>query len=238
MKKLSALFVLFALVLSLSLTCFAEGETFVKAADFKGDAYGTQVFSGIGRMEDIGGYVGEIGSNLFNLAEGGNAFCVKTDSYVWFDFEAPSDGVYTFAFEYVARTGANRAMNIVIDPTDPTDDAEQTFIPLDPCDDNDDHRFCIFEATLFAGPHSFYFCDATGFDDSTIKSCDTYGFQVFLTEELDLTEDDEEEAAADAAEVAETAAEAPKTTAAATADLAVVAVVALIGSGVVLGKRR
>lgn len=233
MKKLSALFVLFAVVFSLSLTCFAEGEAFVRYDDFKGDAYGTQVFDGVGGLEDIGGYFGENGTNLHNLTEGGTSFCVKLDAYVWFDFEAPSDGVYTFAFEYVARTGANRAINIVIDPVDPTNDAEQTFIQLDPCDDNDDHRFCVFKAELSAGSHSFYFCDATGFDDSTIKSCDIYGLQVFLTEELKQAE-----AAEEAVVVADTAEEAPVIAAPATFDIAVVAAAALIGYGVVIGKRK
>ena len=232
MKKILSPAIVIVMMAALSLACFADGETFVKADAFDGSKYGEEVFSGIGRLEDIGGYVGEIGTNLFNLSAGGSGFCVKKDSYVWYEFEAPVDGVYTLAFEFVARTGAKRAINIVVDPTDPTDQKEQTFILLDPCDDNNDHRFCVLTEELEAGKHTFYFCHATGFDDSNIKSCDTYSFHAYLTEELipEVIED----------EPAETAAADTKAPAASakTADPIILAVVALLGSGTVIAFKK
>ena len=232
MKKILSLALVAVMLMALSLACFASGETFVKAADFNGSKYGEEIFSGIGRLEDIAGYVGEIGSNLYNLSAGGSGFCVKKDAYVWYEFEAPVDGVYTFAFEFVARTGAKRAMNVVIDPIDPTDDKEQTYILLDPCDDNNDHRFCVFTDELDAGKHTFYFCDATGFDDTNLKSCDTYSLHVYLTEEIvpEVVEDEKPEAAA-----AETKA---PVTAAKTGDITLLAVAALLSSGIVLSRKR
>ncbi len=184
MKKIS-LILIAALTLSLlTISSAAAGETFVDADEYNDSAYGTLFWEVTGDEDLIAGYEGEIGSTLYNLAPGGSAFCVKTDSYVWYEFEAPKNGTYTFACEYVARVGADRAVNYVIDPKDPTNKDEQTLVNLAPCEDNDDHWYFIFTTNLDAGKHTFYICCATGFDDSALKSCDFYGIKGYLTAEI------------------------------------------------------
>ena len=65
----------------------------------------------------------------------------------------------------------------------PVDDLDnRIFIKSNPCKDNDDYRIAIVELDLTAWSHSIWFCSTTGFDDSTIKSYDFYGFELYLKE--------------------------------------------------------
>ena len=184
MKKIIPVLIIAMMIALLAVSSYAAGETFVDADEYNDSAYGSLFWEVTGDEDLIAGYEGEIGSTLYNLTPGGNAFCVKTDSYVWYEFDAPKNGTYTFACEYVARVGADRAVNYVIDPKDPTDKNEQTIVNLAPCEDNDDHWYFIVTANLDAGKHTFYICCATGFDDSTLKSCDFYGIKGYLTAEI------------------------------------------------------
>lgn len=184
MKKLYSLILVAAMLSMLAVSAFAAGETFVDADEYNDSAYGTLFWEVTGNEDDVAGYEGELGSTLYNLSSGGTSFCVKTDSYVWYEFDAPKNGTYTFACEYVARVGSDRAVNYVIDPKDPTNKDEQTLVNLAPCEDNDDHWYFIVTADLKAGKHTFYICCATGFDDSELKSCDFYGIKGYLTAEI------------------------------------------------------
>ncbi len=124
-------------------------------------------------MDEISGYRGEIGTDLFNLSSGGNGYCVKRDTCVWYDFEAPADGTYLFMIDYIARTGAERGVDWALDDPDGTN---RHFIDLWETDVNG-YVVSTFETTK--GPHSFYVYAPTDMDDSTLKSCDTYWVYVY-----------------------------------------------------------
>lgn len=226
MKKFLTLFLSVMMIVSLfAFNASAAGETFKTDDDFKASDFGTPVYSGKADLDVIAGYKGTINENVYNLASGGNGFCVKTDGAVWYTFNAEKAGTYTIAFLYVARTGSTRGINYAIDPKNPDDQAEQTAVILDACDDNDDKRYCIITAELEAGEHSFYFAPVTGFDDSSLKSCDVYSLEVIFTAE----------------KVVEDIVIAPNPNADATADTAVFAVAALVLSAaavVVLSKKH
>ncbi len=117
--------------------------------------------------------------NIYSLypAPEGTNFCLKGNAWARYDFDLETSGRYALAFEFVARTGSDRAIDYAVDNPD-----DRVFVKLDPCADNDDHRIAIVELDLTAGSHSVWFCSPTGFDDSTIKSCDFYGFELYLKE--------------------------------------------------------
>ena len=124
-------------------------------------------------MDEISGYRGEIGVDLFNLASGGSGYCVKRDTCVWYDFEAPADGTYLFMIEYVAREGAERGVDWALDDPDGTN---RHYIDLW---ESMDHAFVVSTFETTKGPHQFYVYAPTGMDDSTLKSCDTYWVYVY-----------------------------------------------------------
>jgi|GEM_PF-1691616 len=124
-------------------------------------------------MDEISGYRGEIGTDLFNLASGGSGYCVKRDTCVWYDFEAPADGTYLFMIEYVARQGAERGVDWALDDAEGTN---RHFIDLM---ESDDHTFVVSTFETTKGKHSFYVYAPTDMDDSTLKSCDTYWVYVY-----------------------------------------------------------
>jgi len=140
---------------------------------------GTLVVQKTGNQDDVT----EFNSTVVNLAKGGTSFCPKTaDCWVRYEFSAEKAGTYTFVVEYIARTGsANRAVNYAIDTTDT---AKQVFLDLE---ESDEKRYAIVTADLTAGKHSFYFFPATGFDDTTIKSSDIYGWSAYFTKEAAKT---------------------------------------------------
>ena len=136
-----------------------------------------------------------------------------------YEFNAEKAGTYTFVIEYVARTGTDRGLDYAIDSTDAAN-----HVTLD-LDQSADHRWAVVTEELTAGTHSFYLFCPTGFDDSTLKSCDIYGWSAYFTK-----------AAAAPAKPADTTGAAP-----ATADTTVVAVAAFAVSAcaaIVVAKKR
>ena len=124
-------------------------------------------------LDEISGYNGEIGGNLHNLASGGNGYCCKMDSCVWYDFEAPADGTYLFMIEYVAREGAERGTDWALD--DP-EGQNRHYIDLWECMD---HTYVVSTFETTKGKHSFYVYAPSGMDDSSLKSCDTYWVYIY-----------------------------------------------------------
>ncbi len=162
--------------------------------------------------------VTEFSGSVVNLSDGGTSFCPKKDCWVRYEFNAEKAGTYTFVVEYIARTGTDRGLDYAIDSTDA---GKRVLLDLD---QSADKRYASITEELTAGTHSIYFFCPTGFDDSTLKSCDIYGLSVYFTK-----------AAAAAQKPAEVT-DAPQT-----ADTAVVAVVALAVSAtaaIVISKKR
>ena len=110
-----------------------------------------------------------------NLKEDGTSFCNKKDSVARYEFTVEKAGTYTFAIEYVARPDKARYVNYAID-----DKAKAVRIDLE---ESEDHRFALITADLTAGKHNFYIMAPTDFDNDKIKSCDIYGWSLYLTKE-------------------------------------------------------
>lgn len=166
--------------------------------------------------------VTESNGSVVNLSDTGTSFCPKKDCWVRYEFNAEKAGTYTFVVEYVARTGTKRGFDYAIDTTDA---GKRVLLELDLCADNSQKKFAVITEELTAGTHSFYFFCPTGFDDSTLKSCDIYGWSAYFTK-----------AAAAPAKPADTTGAAP-----ATADTTVVAVAAFAVSAcaaIVVAKKR
>lgn len=148
---------------SVSATCFLRGERAdpisVLSSSKKGAA-----------QEDLA----EFNGSVVNLAPGGESFCPKADCWVRYEFNAEKAGTYTFVIEYVARTGTDRGLDYAIDSTDAAN-----HVTLD-LDQSADHRWAVVTEELTAGTHSFYLFCPTGFDDSSLKSCDVYGWGCIL----------------------------------------------------------
>lgn len=117
----------------------------------------------------------ESNGSVVNLASGGTSFCPKKDCWVRYEFTAEKAGTYTFAIEYIARTGTNRGVDYAIDST-----TDRVFVDLE---ESNEKNFAIITEELTAGTHSFYFFCPTGFDDSSLKSCDVYGWSAYFTKE-------------------------------------------------------
>ena len=179
---------------------------------------GTLVVKKGAAQEDLA----EFNGSVVNLAPGGESFCPKADCWVRYEFTAETAGTYTFVIEYVARTGTDRGLDYAIDSTDA---ANRVTLDLD---QSADHRWAVVTEELTAGTHSFYLFCPTGFDDSSLKSCDIYGWAAYFTKEA----------------AAETTADTDTNVtenAPSTADTAVIAVVALAVSAtaaIVVSKKR
>ena len=179
---------------------------------------GTLVVKKGAAQEDLA----EFNGSVVNLAPGGESFCPKADCWVRYEFNAEKVGTYTFVVEYVARTGTDRGLDYAIDSTDAAN-----HVTLD-LDQSADHRWAVVTEELTAGTHSFYLFCPTGFDDSSLKSCDIYGWAAYFTKEA----------------AAETTADTDTNVtenAPSTADTAVIAVVALAVSAtaaIVVSKKR
>ena len=179
---------------------------------------GTLVVKKGAAQEDLA----EFNGSVVNLAPGGESFCPKADCWVRYEFNAEKAGTYTFVIEYVARTGTDRGLDYAIDSTDAAN-----HVTLD-LDQSADHRWAVVTEELTAGTHSFYLFCPTGFDDSSLKSCDVYGWAAYFTKEA----------------AAETTADTDTNVtenAPSTADTAVIAVVALAVSAtaaIVVSKKR
>lgn len=179
---------------------------------------GTLVVKKGAAQEDLA----EFNGSVVNLAPGGGSFCPKADCWVRYEFNAEKAGTYTFVIEYVARTGTDRGVDYAIDSTDA---ANRVLLDLD---QSADHRWAVVTEELTAGTHSFYLFCPTGFDDSSLKSCDVYGWAAYFTKEAaaETTADTDTNVAENAPS---------------TADTAVIAVVALAVSAtaaIVVSKKR
>ncbi|MCQ2432418.1 MAG: hypothetical protein MJ175_07430 [Clostridia bacterium] len=263
MKRLFTLFLAMMLITSVmmmntnaTVKFEASDVTFITAYDFDDTAYGELIYEAAGDMNDVAGYFGEIGVQLFDLAPGSRSFCVKDGAYVWYDFTADVAGTYTFALDFVAVAGTDRGINVVIDPST-LEQAEQTFLLLDPCDSVDDHRYATFQLDLNAGVHQIFIAVPTGFDNSTLKSCNFFGVNIFFTaeaapaaEETPAEETPAEDAAAEEAPVegtpvedvvdvpAETIVPAPEAPKTADAGIVAAAAVMAAAAAVVLSKKH
>lgn len=224
MKKLFAILMTVAMLATMAVSALA----FTYSEDMPDDL-GELIFDFTGDQDNITAFQGEIGSNLFNLSSGGESYCVKMDSYVMYEFDAPKDGTYSFVITYIARTGgANRGLDYSVD--DPKGE-HRVFIDLE---ESDEQRSVIGEIELTAGKHQFYVYAPTAMDDSTLKSCDVYNVAMFLTaEKVAETEPEVVETVAEVETVE--VVEAPKTF-----DAAIVAVVAAIvsASGYAIAKKH
>ncbi len=169
MKKLIALILCAAVICMLTLSASAAASY----SKTEPTNLGTLIVKKGAAQEDVA----EFGGTVVNLKAGGTTFCPKVDQWVRYEFKADKDGTYTFVFEYVARTGSNRAVDYAIDSKDA---AKRVFCDLP---ESDDHQFAIVTEELTAGTHSFYFFMPTGFDDTNIKSCDIYGWAAYFTKE-------------------------------------------------------
>ena len=162
----------------------------------------------------------EYSGTFSNLKEDGTSFCNKKDSVARYEFSVEKAGTYTFVIEYVARPDKARYVNYAID-----DKAKAVRIDLE---ENADHRFALITAELKAGKHNFYIMAPTDFDNDKIKSCDVYGWSLYLTKE--------------AAATTKATTKAPAATPAspATFDAAVIlaVVAATAGAGVVVSKKK
>lgn len=173
MKKLFAILLSVVMIAALAVSAMA----FTYSDDIP-DNLGEEIFDFTGDQDNITSFNGEIGSNIFNLSSGGEAYCVKMDANVMYEFEAPKDGTYSFVITYIARTGgANRGIDYSVD--DPNGE-HRVFIDLE---ESDEQRSVTGEIELTAGKHQFYVYAPTGMDDSELKSCDVYNVAMFLTAE-------------------------------------------------------
>lgn len=119
----------------------------------------------------------ESNGSVVNLADNGVSFCPKADCWVRYEFNAVKSGTYTFVVEYIARPGTDRGVDYAIDSTDTS---KRVFLDLE---QNEEKRYAVITEELSAGKHSFYFFCPTGFDDSSLKSCDVYGWSAYFTKE-------------------------------------------------------
>ncbi len=142
---------------------------------------GEEIISVKSDMDDVSGYKGEINVNLHNLASGGNGYCPKMDTCVWYTFEAKESGMYTFLIEYVARNGAERGVDYSIDDPDGT---KRVYIDLW---ETDEHGYVTGSFYVDKGTHDFYVYAPSGMDDSTLKSCDVYWVSLYSTPYLSGT---------------------------------------------------
>lgn len=184
--------------------------------------------------DDLGDMILEVGpgeeemtehtGNFSNLAEGGVSFCNKSEGVARYEFSVEKDGIYSFVVEYVAREDKDRSIDVALDS-----ETNNQWVDLA---ESNDHRWAVIPYELTAGTHSFYIMAPTGFDDSVVKSCDIYGWDLYLTEEIVETEPATE---AETAIVEETVTVAPQTL-----DAGIVAAVAAVVSvaGYAVGKKR
>ena len=120
----------------------------------------------------------EHGGNFSNLATGGASFCNKMDGWARYEFTVEKDGIYAFVVEYIAREGKARSIDVALD----SKDNNQWVDLLEGA--ADDNHFATITYELTAGTHSFFIMAPTGFDDDTVKSCDVYGWDLYLVEEI------------------------------------------------------
>lgn len=170
MKKLLAMLMAVVCVLGTSIAVSAEISF---SADEPADVGEFLLEYGPGEEE-----MTEHGGNFSNLAEGGASFCNKMDGWARYEFSVEKDGIYAFVVEYIAREGKARSIDVALDSRD----NNQWVDLLEGA--ADDNHFATITYELTAGTHSFFIMAPTGFDDDAVKSCDVYGWDLYLVEEI------------------------------------------------------
>ena len=184
---------------------------------------------------DLGEFILEVGpgeeemtehtGTFSNLTAGGASFCNKTEGVARYEFEVEKDGVYAFVVEYIAREGKARSIDVALDSQ-----TNNQWVDLVEGAADDNH-FAIITYELTAGKHNFFIMAPTGFDDNEVKSCDVYGWDLYLVEEI-LPETEAETVVVEEAPAVEAAPQ--------TFDAGIIAaVVALVSAaGYTIGKKN
>lgn len=184
---------------------------------------------------DLGEFILEVGpgeeemtehtGTFSNLTAGGTSFCNKTEGVARYEFEVEKDGVYAFVVEYIAREGKARSIDVALD----SQTNNQWVDLLEGA--ADDNHFATITYELTAGKHNFFIMAPTGFDDNEVKSCDVYGWDLYLVEEI-LPETEAETVVVEEAPAVEAAPQ--------TFDAGIIAaVVALVSAaGYTIGKKN
>ncbi len=138
-------------------------------------ASGEELLFAPGGEEYLSGYdaKGGIDVDLWNLRPGGEGYCPKRDSSVWYDFEVKEATEVTYIIEYVANAGKERGVDYAVD--DPNGE-NRVFIDLV---ESDDHQWVVGTFTVEAGKHTFHVYAPTGMDDVTLKSCDVFCVELY-----------------------------------------------------------
>lgn len=177
MKKLWKIASALVLATTLALSVFAAEtiDGFTYYTDYPADIEGDEILFVTGDMDMLSGYdaKGGIGTDLYNLASGGSAYCLKRDTSTWYDFEVSEKTDVTFYVGYIARTGSNRGLDYAVD--DPNGE-NRIFMDLV---ENDSMMFVSATFTVEAGKHSFYLYAPTAMDDNSLKSCDVYTIELY-----------------------------------------------------------
>ena len=175
-KVLCAILAGLCIVSMSAITAFAadgvqEFTTYTESPDTPGE----ELLFVTGDMDELTGYdaKGGIGVDLYNLASGGTAYCLKNDTSTWYDFEVSEKTDVTFYIGYIARPGSNRGIDYSVD--DPKGE-HRVFIDLE---ESADQQWVSGTFTVEAGKHTFYLYAPTGMDDSNLKSCDVYTIELY-----------------------------------------------------------
>lgn len=177
MKKVLCAILAGLCIISMSaITAFAAdgGQEFTTYTESP-DTPGEELLFVTGDMDELTGYdaKGGIGVDLYNLASGGTAYCLKNDTSTWYDFEVGEKTDVTFYIGYIARPGSNRGIDYSVD--DPKGE-HRVFIDLE---ESADQQWVSGTFTVEAGKHTFYLYAPTGMDDSNLKSCDVYTIELY-----------------------------------------------------------
>ena len=177
MKKVLCAILAGLCIISMSaITAFAAdgGQEFTTYTESP-DTPGEELLFVTGDMDELTGYdaKGGIGVDLYNLASGGTAYCLKNDTSTWYDFEVSEKTDVTFYIGYIARPGSNRGIDYSVD--DPKGE-HRVFIDLE---ESADQQWVSGTFTVEAGKHTFYLYAPTGMDDSNLKSCDVYTIELY-----------------------------------------------------------
>ena len=177
MKKVLCAILAGLCIISMSaITAFAaDGGQEITTYTESPDTPGEELLFVTGDMDELTGYdaKGGIGVDLYNLASGGTAYCLKNDTSTWYDFEVGEKTDVTFYIGYIARPGSNRGIDYSVD--DPKGE-HRVFIDLE---ESADQQWVSGTFTVEAGKHTFYLYAPTGMDDSNLKSCDVYTIELY-----------------------------------------------------------
>ncbi len=175
-KVLCAILAGLCIIFMSAITAFAAdgGQEFTTYTESP-DTPGEELLFVTGDMDELTGYdaKGGIGVDLYNLASGGTAYCLKNDTSTWYDFEVGEKTDVTFYIGYIARPGSNRGIDYSVD--DPKGE-HRVFIDLE---ESADQQWVSGTFTVEAGKHTFYLYAPTGMDDSNLKSCDVYTIELY-----------------------------------------------------------